>query len=104
MTDARNCGGQPAAGTIDPISTTRTIPLSETDAKQDFESQLAELEALVEKLEAGDLNLDESLAYFKRGVELTRSCRSLLDDARNSVEVLLESEDENTAEPFEPGE
>lgn len=78
--------------------------MTETDAKQDFESQLAELEALVEKLETGDLDLDESLAHFKRGVELTRNCRGLLDEARNSVEVLLDPDDEQSARDFEPGE
>ena len=84
--------------------------VSETDAKQDsdsgqdFEGQLSELETLVEKLESGDLDLDESLAHFKRGVELTRNCRNLLDNARGSVEALLDPDDEASAEDFDPGE
>ena len=59
---------------------------------------------LVEKLESGELALDESLADFKRGVELTRQCQSVLDRAQQTVEKLLNPEDENTAEPFEPDE
>jgi len=38
----------------------------------DFETALAELEALVEKMEQGDSSLDESLKLFERGVQLTR--------------------------------
>ena len=71
-------------------------------AKPDFEAALSELEALVRKLESGDLPLDESLDEFKRGVELTRHCQSVLDKAQLSVEQLLNPDDESSAEPFEP--
>ncbi|MFT5140282.1 MAG: exodeoxyribonuclease VII small subunit [Rhodothermales bacterium] len=67
----------------------------------DFEKSLAELEALVEKLESGELALDESLEKFKRGVELTRQCQAILSKAQQSVEKLLDSEDESSAEPFQ---
>jgi exodeoxyribonuclease VII small subunit len=61
---------------------------SKQDKKPDFEKALAELESLVSKLESGDLSLDHSLAYFKRGVELTRFCQSVLDEAQKTVELL----------------
>ena len=70
----------------------------------DFEKALAELEALVEKLESGDLALDQSLADFKRGVELTRQCQAVLDQAQQSVEILLNPEDEDSAEEFHADE
>jgi len=65
------------------------------EMKPGFEDSLSELEELVGKLESGDLSLDQSLAHFKRGVELTRHCQSILDDAQQTVEVL--SQDQDTA-------
>jgi exodeoxyribonuclease VII small subunit len=55
----------------------------------DFERSLTELEALVEKLEQGDLSLDESLKCFERGVQLTRICQAALKQAEQKVEILL---------------
>ena len=56
----------------------------------DFETALAELEALVEKMEQGDLSLDESLKQFERGVQLTRSCQQALKEAEQKVRILYE--------------
>ncbi len=56
--------------------------------KPGFEQALGELEELVAQLESGELSLDQSLAHFKRGVELTRHCQSILDQAQQTVEVL----------------
>jgi len=61
-----------------------------TAEKPDFENALEELESLVGKLESGDLNLDQSLECFKRGVELTRRCQTVLDEAQKTVEILTE--------------
>ena len=55
----------------------------------DFEKSMSELEALVEKLERGDLPLEESLAAFERGVALTRACQSALSEAEQKVELLM---------------
>lgn len=75
-----------------------------TDKKSDqhsrFESQLKELETLVEKLESGDLDLDTSMNEFKRGVELTRRCRKLLENARQTVEELQDPDDESSTKEF----
>ena len=68
--------------------------------KPDFETALAELEALVEKMEQGDLSLDESLQQFERGVQLTRSCQQALQDAEQKVQVLLQKDGQDTLEPF----
>lgn len=68
----------------------------------DFEKTLAELEKLVESLEQGDLSLDESLSGFKRGVELTQQCQSVLDNAEQTVQQLLDTQDEESLEPFDP--
>ena len=76
----------------------------EADKFPEFEKALAELESLVEKLESGELALDESLADFKRGVELTRQCQAVLDRAQQSVEQLLRPDDEDSAREFQPDE
>jgi exodeoxyribonuclease VII small subunit len=73
-----------------------------TDASPDFEKTLAELEKLVVDLEKGDLSLDESLAGFKHGIELTRQCQSVLDNAQQTVEQLIDIDDEESLKPFEP--
>ncbi len=72
------------------------------DKQPDFEQALQELESLVTRLESGEMSLDESLSEFKRGVELTRHCQTVLDKAQQSVEQLLDTDDESSAEPFEP--
>jgi exodeoxyribonuclease VII small subunit len=68
------------------------------EVKPGFEKALAELEELVAKLESGDLSLDQSLTHFKRGVELTRHCQSILDEAQQTVEVLNSDFTSNTVE------
>lgn len=59
----------------------------------DFEAALAELEALVERMETGELSLDDSLAAFEQGIRLTRRCQQALDAAEQRVQVLLEQDD-----------
>jgi exodeoxyribonuclease VII small subunit len=72
-----------------------------TEQFPDFEKALTELESLVEQMESGELNLDQSLAKFKRGVELTRHCQSVLDKAQQTVHQLLDPDDEESVVPFE---
>ena len=67
----------------------------------DFEAALTELETLVGQLEKGELSLDESLQQFKRGVELTRRCQKILDEAQQVVEQLTRLEDESSTIPVE---
>ncbi len=72
--------------------------------KLDFETAMRELEELVERLEQGELPLEESLAAFERGVMLTRCCQSALKDAEQKVEILLKKAGEPAAEAFEGDE
>src|SRR5688572_31252835 len=64
----------------------------------DFEQSLTELEALVAKLEQGDVPLEEALKTFERGVALTRQCQTALRTAQQKVEVLLARNGEETIE------
>ena len=67
----------------------------------DFEQSLAELETLVERLERGDLPLDEALKLFERGVALTRHCQASLQAAQQKVEILLKRSGAAQPQPFE---
>jgi len=60
----------------------------EAPLPQDFETALAELEGLVAEMESGSLALEQSLAAYKRGVELTRICQERLTQAEQQVKVL----------------
>lgn len=66
-----------------------------------FEAALAELEKIVEKMEAGDQSLEESLKSFQRGIELTRACQQGLREAEQRVEKLVQKNGEFTTEPLE---
>jgi exodeoxyribonuclease VII small subunit len=54
-----------------------------------FETALERLEALVDRLERGDLALEQALAAFEEGVALARRCAAQLGDAERRIEVLL---------------
>lgn len=65
-----------------------------------FEEHLAELEQLVERMEEGNLPLEESLKLFERGVQLTRTCQTALQEAEQKVQILLEEHGEPLLKPF----
>lgn len=71
-----------------------------TSAVADFERSLDELERLVEKMEHGDLTLEESLASYERGVGLYRKCQTALEQAELRVRLLTDPQDPGSAEPF----
>ncbi|WP_347239253.1 exodeoxyribonuclease VII small subunit [Mariprofundus sp. KV] len=67
---------------------------SKTETDQlSFEQALEQMTLLVEKLESGELPLEESVAAFEQGVKLSRRCESLLDKAEQRLQVLNSSED-----------
>jgi exodeoxyribonuclease VII small subunit len=59
---------------------------------QDFESAMKALEEIVGKLETGDLPLEQALALFEEGVQISKFCNSKLDVAERRVEILLKNE------------
>ena len=65
-----------------------------------FEGTLAELEALVARMEAGNLPLDEALRSFERGVQLTRECQAALQAAKQRVQLLTQRNGSATLEDF----
>jgi exodeoxyribonuclease VII small subunit len=64
------------------------------DGDGSFETSLERLTQVVDRLESGELGLEESLALFEEGVRLSRSAKDRLDKAEKRVEELIES-DEN---------
>lgn len=58
-----------------------------------FENSMKELETVVEKLESGDVNLEEALECFEQGIKLSKACRKMLDEAEKKVTVLLNGAD-----------
>jgi exodeoxyribonuclease VII small subunit len=69
-----------------------------------LEQSLEELEALVERLEGGDLPLEQALKEFERGVKLTRQCQTALKDAQQRVDILLKKTEDAVPAAFEPEE
>jgi len=65
-----------------------------------FETGLAELEAVVKELETGDLPLEKALELFEKGVALSAACRKQLVEAETRVEMLVRKNDKVQAEPF----
>jgi exodeoxyribonuclease VII small subunit len=57
---------------------------------KDFEAALTELDAIVKKLEDGDIPLEQSLQLFERGVQLSRFCHARLEEAERRIEILNE--------------
>lgn len=68
----------------------------------DFERSLDALEKLVEKMEHGDMSLEESLAAYESGVGLYRRCQAALEQAELRVRLLGDPDDPEGAKPFPP--
>lgn len=61
-----------------------------------FEDALSKLEEIVQKLEGGNLPLDESLAGFEEGMKLVRFCEQKLSEAEGKVEIIVKSAGERS--------
>jgi exodeoxyribonuclease VII small subunit len=57
--------------------------------KLSFEDALAELESIVQKLESGDVKLEESIDFYARGTQLKAHCEAKLKDAQSKIEKLV---------------
>ncbi len=66
-----------------------------------FEESLTELEEIADKLEKGQLSLDESLLLFENGIKLVRECNTKLKNARQNVEKLILENGDFKCEPFD---
>lgn len=76
------------------------MPKTNDSALTDFEESLEQLESIVEKMERGELSLEQSLEAFEEGVKLTRNCQQTLRKAEQRVHELLENNGEVEQTPF----
>ena len=78
-------------------------PTNDPSPVADFEASLDQLEQLVDKMEHGELSLEESLAAYERGVGLYRRCQAALEQAELRVRLLTDPANPDSAEAFPTG-
>ena len=66
----------------------------------DFEQSLQTLEALVERMESGELTLEKSLEAFEQGIRLTKECQQALREAEQKVQILMSQNGQDELQPF----
>ena len=76
-------------------------PESNPSAVAEFERSLDELEQLVQRMEKGDLSLDDSLQAYERGIALYRNCQTALEQAELRVRLLSDPLEPEKSEPFD---
>jgi exodeoxyribonuclease VII small subunit len=69
--------------------------------EENFESALKRLEEIVQKLEQGNLSLDDSLKLFEEGIQRSRFCSKKLSEAEKKVEKLIKIGEEFKLEPLD---
>ena len=74
---------------------------ADTSPVADFEQSLDALESLVEKMEQGQMSLEDSLAAYERGVGLYRHCQQALEQAELRVRLLTDTAQPEQATPFD---
>ncbi len=62
-----------------------------------FEDKLKELEEIVDKLDGGNVSLEESIVLFEKGVKLSKACQRILNSAEKKVNVLMSDESGNVS-------
>ncbi len=70
------------------------------ETELDFERAIAELETIVERMESGQLSLEESLRAFEDGIRLARTCQTALRRAEQKVDALVERAGRLSEEPL----
>ena len=60
--------------------------------KKSFEEQISELEKIINELENGNLNLDDSVVKFEEGMKISKECNKMLENAEKKITILLNNE------------
>ena len=66
-----------------------------------FEENMESLEKIVQELEKGELNLDESIKKFEEGMNLSKKCNEILEEAEKKITILIKKDDKIEEEDFE---
>lgn len=73
------------------------------DDNPTFEAALSRLEQVVQRLEKGELPLEESLQVYEEGIRLSRFCHAKLEEAQGKIELLVkDAKGQAKRKPFEP--
>lgn len=68
--------------------------------KKSFEEQMEELEKIVNELENGELNLDESVSKFEQGIKISKDCNKILEEAEKKITILVNKDNEMQEKDF----
>lgn len=68
--------------------------------KSSFEDNIENLEKIVNELEKGNLNLDESISKFEEGIKISKECNNILEEAEKKITILLEKDGQIKEENF----
>ena len=74
----------------EPVDGEACVPARSPVSKMKYEAALGELEQIVQRMEGGQLPLEESISAYRRGSELLKHCQQLLSDAERKIQVLEE--------------
>ncbi len=66
--------------------------------KKSFEEQISELEKIINELENGNLNLDDSVVKFEEGMKISKECNKMLENAEKKITILLNNENGEVSE------
>jgi len=66
-----------------------------------FEENMENLEKIVQELEKGELNLDESIKKFEEGMQISKKCNEILEEAEKKITILIKKDDKIEEEDFE---
>ena len=70
-------------------------------SKENFEESMKKLESIVNELENGNLNLDESVKKFEEGMKIAKQCNNILENAEKKITILLEKNGDFEEKPFD---
>ena len=72
--------------------------MGKENEKISFEENIEKLEKIVTDLEKGNLNLDDSVKKFEEGINISKECNKILEDAEKKITILVKKEDRETDE------
>ena len=75
--------------------------MGKKEENKSFEELMQNLEAIVQELEKGELNLDDSVAKFEEGMKISKECNKILESSEKRISILLENNGEISEENFE---
>lgn len=75
--------------------------MSKKEENKSFEELMGKLESIVQELEKGELNLDDSVAKFEEGMKIAKECNKILESSEKRISILLENNGEITEEEFQ---